>query len=137
MKPSVELLRRVSQVQTVSAEEAESLQGDFCDAIILAADAIRQKTFGRKFQRKIVLFTDAGHPVVMDSSQTLQMIDSLREMECRLEVIGMDFMSSSAAVFDTPAKAPQSEPNKRVKVEEGEDENEEMNDIKEEEGERV
>jgi ATP-dependent DNA helicase 2 subunit 2 len=103
VRPSVSLLRDISHIQTVDEETANDLRGDFCDAIIVAADTLYEKTWKKKWERKIVLITDAEHDVVMDIPQTLQVIDSLRSMECRLEVIGLDF--ASAAVFDEPISA--------------------------------
>lgn len=89
VRPGVELLRRISQVETASAEEAQNFRGDLCDAIILAADAHYEyglnksgKTF-RKFRRKIVLITDAEHDIIMDTRQLLTVVDSLRSMGCR------------------------------------------------------
>jgi len=102
-KPTVELLRQISSIETVSKDEAVDLRGDICDAIILGADALYERGVKYKLKRKIVLVTDAEHDVVMDIQQTLQVIDSLREMDCRLEVIGLEF--SSCAVFDQPASA--------------------------------
>jgi len=100
-RPTVDLLRRLSQVET--EEDASDLQGDFCDGIILAADALFERTNKKKYQRKIVLLTDADHNVVMDVPQILTVIDSLRSMECRLEVLGLEFGMS--AEYGTPASA--------------------------------
>lgn len=103
-RPTVDLLRRVWQIETVkSQEEAASLRGDIFDAIVLAADALYERTNNRKYQRKIVLFTDAEHEVVMDVQQLLIVVDSLRSMDCRLEVIGLDFEMS--AEYDEPVSA--------------------------------
>lgn len=89
VRPGVGLLRRVLRVETAPAEEARHFRGDLCDALVLAADAHYEyglnksgRTF-RKFRRKIVLITDAGHDVVMDTAQTLTVVDSLRSMGCR------------------------------------------------------
>jgi len=76
VRPRVDLLRNITQIQTVQPPElAESLRGDLCDAIILAADCHYEygrnstgKTF-KRFRRKIVLITDAEHEVVMDTTQ--------------------------------------------------------------------
>jgi ATP-dependent DNA helicase 2 subunit 2 len=103
VRPTVSLLREISRIQTIDEETANDLRGDFCDGIIVAADALYEKTWRKKWERKIVLITDAEHDVVMDIPQTLQVIDSLRSMECRLEVIGLDF--TSAAVYDEPISA--------------------------------
>ena len=54
---------------------------------------IRKRTATKKYQRKIVLITDAEHKVKVDPQQLLVVLDSLRAMECQLEVIGIDFES--------------------------------------------
>jgi ATP-dependent DNA helicase 2 subunit 2 len=103
-RPSIDLLRKLQQVETCTTQEVLNLKGDFCDGIILAADALYERTYKKKYQRKIVLITDAEHDIVMDVNQILVVVDSLRSMDCRLEVIGMDFGSS--AKYDEPAPAP-------------------------------
>jgi len=107
-RPSVDLLRRIETIEATSCSEqaARKLRGDFCDGIVLAADALHERTHKKMFQRKIVLVTDAEHTVAMDVSQVLQVIDSLRDMDCGLEVIGLDFETS--AEYDQPAAAPSS-----------------------------
>lgn len=86
------LLRRIQRLQ-VSSSSSRHLRGDFCDGIVLAADALYKRTATKKYQRKIVLMTDAEHKVKVDPQQLLVVLDSLRAMECRLEVIGIDFES--------------------------------------------
>jgi ATP-dependent DNA helicase 2 subunit 2 len=118
MRPSPELLRKVNQLQATTASstinsntnttsistDSSDLRGDFCDGIIVAADALYRRTSGKKYQRRIVLFTDAQHQVAVDSKQLLVVLDSLRAMECQLQVIGLDF--TQQAEFDKAAEAP-------------------------------
>jgi ATP-dependent DNA helicase 2 subunit 2 len=103
-RPNATLLRQVAQVQPASAADACDLRGDVCDGIIVAADALFRRTSGKKYQRRIVIFTDAQHKVQVDAKQLLVVLDSLRAMECRLEVIGLDFTES--ATFEAAAAAP-------------------------------
>lgn len=111
VRPDAELLRRIATIETVAASPSEEstlskpLQGDICDAIILAADALYERGTKYKFQRKIVLITDAEHEVVMDVQQILTVIDELRAMNCSLHVIGLDFASTSAAVYEEAGAA--------------------------------
>ena len=101
VRPGIDLLRRIARVETVQPPEAAvELRGDLCDAIILAADAHYEygrnstgKSF-KRFRRKIVLISDAEHEVIMDTQQTLTVVDTLRNMGCTLEVIGLDFTES-------------------------------------------
>lgn len=99
-RPTVQLLREIANLQT--AENTEHLQeGDLIQAILLAADALYIRTGEKKFQRKIVLFTDANHEVRVDK-RFLVVVDALREMECQVIVIGMGFDEDSAALYENP-----------------------------------
>ena len=95
-RPTVELLREVRTIEsTVGKDEMNDIRGDVCDGIIVAADALRRRTFGKKYTRRIVIFTDASHALVIDQEQILRVVDSLREMQCQLSVIGLDFTESA------------------------------------------
>ena len=127
-KPRVELLRKIQALECTSAQESKknNIRGDFCDGLILAAAAMDRRTKGKKFQRRIVLLTDAEHPVQLDRSTMLVMIDKLRDMDCQLQTIGLDF--ASGAEFDSmEVVAPD-----RVKSE-GTEQNEDRKPIKSEE----
>lgn len=110
--PSPDLLRRLQQVETCTEHEfrhaIDVAQGDFCNGIILAADALHERTHKKRYQRKIVLITDAEHDLVLDTKTIMEIVDVLRskDMDCRLEVIGLDFASS--AEYKEPAPAPAS-----------------------------
>lgn len=118
--PTVSLLRAIEALQPTTPSSASKLRGDICDAIIVAADALYRRTAKRRYKRKIVLLTDAEHEVALDGQQIATVLDSLRSMECRLEVIGIDFTES--VEFDTPAPPPSlPDTNKRFKGERGND----------------
>ena len=113
-RPTVALLRAIQELQPREEEEEADdssspfIGGDFTDGILLAADALHQRTKNLAFERSIVLWTDArGYNVVMDVPQMLQVIDSLRSMDCRLYVVGMDFRTPSVE-YRLPAVAPTS-----------------------------
>ena len=112
VRPDIDLLRRIAHVASVDESTvvaAEELRGDLCDAIVLAADVhyeYGRNTSGKtlkRFRRKIVLITDAEHQVIMDTRQTLIVVDTLRNMGCTLEVIGLDFVESME--FNEPLAA--------------------------------
>jgi ATP-dependent DNA helicase 2 subunit 2 len=85
-------LRAISHVCSTSDESnANKIQGDLCDGLIVAADALYQRTNGKKFKRKIVLFTDAEHKVSVDGSQLQAVLDGLNKMECEVIVVGINF----------------------------------------------
>ena len=95
-RPTVELLREVRKIEpTVRNDEMNEIRGDVCDGIVVAADALRRRTHGKKYTRRIVIFTDASHALVIDHEQILRVVDSLREMQCQLTVIGLDFTESA------------------------------------------
>lgn len=95
-RPTIELLRRVKDVECMDDNDTEEdLRGDLVDGIIVAADALRKRTWGKKYNRRLVIFTDAVHELVIDQEQVLKVVDSLREMECTLTVIGLDFKESA------------------------------------------
>uniref|UniRef100_A0A7S4RKV0 VWFA domain-containing protein n=1 Tax=Ditylum brightwellii TaxID=49249 RepID=A0A7S4RKV0_9STRA len=101
-KPTINLLRHIQKVHSVDdVTTSSSLRGDFCDGIIVAADALYKRTNNKRYKRKIVLFTDAAHRVDINAEQMLIVVESLRKLDCTLIVIGLDF--SYSAEFDAPA----------------------------------
>ncbi|KAL7492363.1 hypothetical protein ACHAWT_001528 [Skeletonema menzelii] len=85
-------LRAISHVCSTSDESnADAMQGDLCDGLIVAADSLYQRTNGKKFKRKIVLFTDAEHKVSVDGSQLQTVLDGLNKMECEVLIVGIGF----------------------------------------------
>lgn len=100
-RPTPEILCRIHKLKATT--NSRGLRGDFCDGIIMAADSLYQRTASKKYQRRIVLITDAEHRVEVDHQQLLLVLDSLRAMECRLEVIGFDF--EQQAEYDFAASA--------------------------------
>uniref|UniRef100_A0A7S2Q060 VWFA domain-containing protein n=1 Tax=Skeletonema marinoi TaxID=267567 RepID=A0A7S2Q060_9STRA len=148
-------LRAISHVCSTSDESnADVMQGDLCDGLIVAADALYQRTNGKKFKRKIVLFTDAEHKVSVDGSQLQAVLDGLNKMECEVIVVGIGFddekdfssiakSSDDAGIkqedddddLDQPDKitsndAPTAEESDSNIKEEGDVDNEDMEDLK-------
>eukprot|EP00984_Skeletonema_dohrnii_P005618 scaffold1980_cov120-Skeletonema_dohrnii-CCMP3373.AAC.7 len=148
-------LRAISHVCSTSDESnADVMQGDLCDGLIVAADALYQRTNGKKFKRKIVLFTDAEHKVSVDGSQLQAVLDGLNKMECEVIVVGIGFddekdfssiakSSNEAGIkqededndLDQPDKitsndAPTAEESDSNIKEEGDVDNEDMEDLK-------
>jgi Ku70/Ku80 beta-barrel domain/Ku70/Ku80 N-terminal alpha/beta domain len=102
-RPSVDLLRRISLLQPTEANPDE-IYGDIIDGILLAADALYERTKHKQYERRMFVLTDVEHEIIMDVAQTLTVIDSLRALDCRLYVIGLDFQL--AGIFDERASAP-------------------------------
>ena len=148
-------LRAISHVCSTSDESnADVMQGDLCDGLIVAADALYQRTNGKKFKRKIVLFTDAEHKVSVDGSQLQAVLDGLNKMECEVIVVGIgfddekDFSSIAKSSNDAGIKqededddldqldkitsndAPTAEESDSNIKEEGDVDNEDMEDLK-------
>ena len=121
-RPSVDLLRQIQSLSFSSSRSSHNNNdgnnedettnnpatvtisnraGGFCDGIMLAFSALRRKTFGKRFNRKIILFTDAEREVDIHWDQLDDTVEGLREMECDLTVIGLDFQRS--AEYHPPA----------------------------------
>lgn len=100
-RPTVQLLREIASIQ-VDDNVEDVQEGDMIQAILLATDAFFVQTRKLKRQRKIVLFTDAGHSVRVDKYPFLAVVDALREMECQIIVVGMGFDEDSAALYENP-----------------------------------
>jgi len=103
-KPTVDLLKAIREVRALSKSEDEDngVRGDICDGIIVAANALYRRTSGKKYIRKLVLFTDAEHEVMVDTDQIISVVEGLKKMECSLTVIGLDFDHS--AYFEKPVE---------------------------------
>jgi ATP-dependent DNA helicase 2 subunit 2 len=111
-RPTPNILRKIQSLQVSS--NSSSLRGDFCDGIIVATDSLYRKTNKKKYQRRIVLITDAEHKVEVDPQQLSVVLDGLCDLQCTLEVIGLDF--EKHATFEKPIV--KSEPSVAVKKEE-------------------
>ena len=103
------VLRAVHGIQTHTDG-----QGDWMDGLCLAADAMYARTHKKKFERRIVLLTDAEQPIVMDVRQASAVLTILREEQCPLDIIGLGFED------DDDRKE---SPTKRVKREDVDDDN--------------
>jgi len=126
-RPEPGLLRKIHQLKPSKItnvrrkrQRVNGTGGDFESGLVYAADALHRRTAGKKFERRIVLLTDAehkirddedskdisGHRIRNNSSEQrlLVALDSLRTMECRIQVVGMDF--EHAADFGSPARGP-------------------------------
>jgi ATP-dependent DNA helicase 2 subunit 2 len=121
-RPTVDLLRQIDQLscfrdsmcddecdtvatgKSVGSVHVPPRQGGFCDGIIVAASAMYRRTLGKKFSRKIILLTDAEREVDIHWDELDDVVAGLRQIECSLTVIGLDFNKSAefeeAAVID-------------------------------------
>uniref|UniRef100_A0A7S3V9B7 Ku domain-containing protein n=1 Tax=Chaetoceros debilis TaxID=122233 RepID=A0A7S3V9B7_9STRA len=109
-RPSIDLLRQIRKIE-IADVDADSdrdananarahkpiphRSGGFCDGIMLAADAIYKRTNGKRFQRKIILLTDAEREVEIRWEDLDEVVEGLRDMECELTVVGLDFTMSA------------------------------------------
>ena len=99
-RPSVELLQAIRRVQCAKSDYPDA---DVCQGMAVAEKALRHRTFKKKYARRLVVFTDAAHKVNAPNDVILRVIDNLRELECTLTVIGIDFEHS--AQFQEPLAA--------------------------------
>lgn len=98
-RPSVELLQAIRRGECAMTDYTGA---DLCRGMNMAEQALRNCTFpNNKYDaRRLVVFTDAAHRVESSNQDILRVIDKLRELQCTLTVIGMDFENS--AKFDEP-----------------------------------
>lgn len=59
--------------------------GDCVDALVVALDLLIKKTKGKKFTRKVYLFTDAAGPVNSDGFEAI--VEQLKELEVQLIIM--------------------------------------------------
>lgn len=101
-RPTISLLRAIQRLECSDDDDdgipPTPLRGDLMDGLVVAADAMRRRTLGKSYRRSIVILTDACHDIVIDEEQVLQVVDALRDVQCQLHVIGLDFVES--AVFE-------------------------------------
>ena len=128
-RPTVELLRKIQSISIANSandntsngtsnrslgqhehehehehEQAENIpnrSGGFCDGIMLATSLIHLKTASKKFQRKIILLTDAEREVDIHWEKLDDTVEALRGMNCDLTVVGLEFQRS--AEYSAPA----------------------------------
>ena len=97
-RPSPHTLRALKFIScTINDQIAESIQGDLCDGLILAADALHRRTNNKKYKRKIVMITDAEHEVEVNGEQLQCVLDGLKKMEVELVVVGIGFQDNVIA----------------------------------------
>lgn len=101
-KPSVDLLRRIQEVESVSEEDAEDMpRGSWMDAVALAADMMEKRKM-HKFRRRIVLVTDAAYVISVDMGETRDVVGILRELDVTFQVVGLEFEHSG--MFGEPTQ---------------------------------
>lgn len=96
-RPSIEVLQAIRRVECSKTDYSGA---DVCQGMAMAEKALRNRTFKKRYARRLVVFTDAAHRVESPNEVILRVIDNLRELECTLTVIGVDFENS--AKFEEP-----------------------------------
>eukprot|EP01119_Soliformovum_irregulare_P022025 TRINITY_DN7445_c0_g1_i3.p1 TRINITY_DN7445_c0_g1~~TRINITY_DN7445_c0_g1_i3.p1 ORF type:complete len:479 (+),score=143.12 TRINITY_DN7445_c0_g1_i3:105-1541(+) len=89
--PDMDLARDVLQI------EPEGEQADVLDALIVAMDLLMKRQAEEPkqvFQKRLFLVTDAATPINMED--TSQIVDGLKQMDAKLNVIGIEFTESDA-----------------------------------------
>ena len=110
-QPLPNLLRKIHQLKPTPENSNQSFEwsgGDFESGLIYAADALHRRTAGKKFDRRIILLTDAEHRLNQDKETDLLLrisLDKLRAMDCCIQVVGMGFIQtfdSDTSASDSP-----------------------------------
>ncbi len=128
VRPTAALLRQIMDIQSTTTNDDDTTtttkhDGDLCDAIILAADAFHERGTHYKFQRNMILLTDAEHELVLDVKSMLLIIDKLRSMECQMQVFGFDFGAGAKYPEPIAVHSTGSISSKRMKTIKEEEEN--------------
>jgi len=103
-RPAPATLRAIKSVRcTINDALAPAVRGNFCDGLIVAANALFRRTAGKKYRRRIVVITDAEHEVDVDGEQLQCVVDGLKSLEVQLIVIGIGFQQMPSAPPDNGA----------------------------------
>jgi hypothetical protein len=89
-RPSHHMLNIANSI-CATLPSTQTPEADFCQSLILAADTLHRRTSGKKYKRSIVLFTDAEHEVEIDGERLECVLNGLKKMDVRLEVVGLGF----------------------------------------------
>ena len=96
-RPSHHMLNIIQSIRTTD-KMVNTSKADFCQSLILAADTLYRRTYGKKYKRRIILFTDAEHEVVIDVERLECVLDGLKKMNVNLEVVGLEFQEEGVFV---------------------------------------
>ncbi len=106
-RPTIYTLREIRSIIDNHNNAHNSLSfkqscGGFINGIILATDVLYTKTYAKKFNRKIILFTDGEHPIQDLLYPYMDVIlESMREMNCELIVYGFGFLDVHCCLGNT------------------------------------
>lgn len=86
-KPDLSLLREVNSIDGTEKIESSRVSADIFKGLILAADALYERTHGRRYRRNITLLTDAESPVERSSFDFFKhLLPELENLQCSLNV---------------------------------------------------
>jgi ATP-dependent DNA helicase 2 subunit 2 len=89
LPPNLQLLR---DIESITPGDAEA---DFIAALIVGMDMLIKKAGQKNVQKRIFLVTNAGSQVFKEDMPIV--VDKLKEMDARLNVIGVDFADEHSA----------------------------------------
>jgi hypothetical protein len=96
LPPTVAFLQQLDealqfdQVSKVDDNQKKPIRVNTWDGIVVAADALWQKTSKQKFDRRLLIFTDACCRLE-EPKHLHHVMEGLNQLNCRLEVIVVDF----------------------------------------------
>ena len=96
-RPSHHMLNTIQSI-CATDKMVQTSEADFCQSLILAADTLYRRTSGKKYKRRIILFTDAEHEVEVDGERLECVLDGLKKMDVTLEVVGLGFQEEGVFV---------------------------------------
>ncbi|KAJ0393603.1 hypothetical protein P43SY_007645 [Pythium insidiosum] len=89
--PTLHMCERLRQLQPTTDA---SVKVDLLDGLIVALDLLYRRTEGKKYERRLLLITDAASPIE-DAADVESVVQMMQQMEVQLHVVGIDFRHST------------------------------------------
>jgi Ku70/Ku80 beta-barrel domain/von Willebrand factor type A domain len=107
-RPTIALLKEIHRIEC--NKDSDTLHGGgLIDGLAIATDAMRRRTLGKSYRRSLVIITDAYLDIQIDEDQVLQIVDALRDLDCRLDIVGINFVENAIFVNPLPESEAASE----------------------------
>ncbi|GLE01304.1 hypothetical protein PINS_up010134 [Pythium insidiosum] len=82
-----------------------SVKVDLLDGLIVALDLLYRRTEGKKYDRRLLLITDAASPIE-DAADIESVVQMMQQMDVQLQVVGIDFEHTTDRIGSASASDP-------------------------------
>lgn len=103
-KVTINTLMKLPQVPELGSGD----RGDLLDAMIVGIHLLKNRTFKKQYRRRIILITDAAREVSGIQEALEPTISEYMELNCVLDVVGVDFSTDAAQREDMDDDTPAS-----------------------------